>query len=101
MRAVRQRNLPMVVDADGLWLVNTDPSLVAGESLCLLAQCSASFRALGHAAFHTCTLALPVVVSCLVRTLPCESIPDLSVPAGPALCFRLLKCGADPQQSGV
>lgn len=30
MRAVRRRALPMVVDADGLWLVNQDPSLVAG-----------------------------------------------------------------------
>lgn len=31
MREVRRRNLPMVVDADGLWLVNQDPSLVAGK----------------------------------------------------------------------
>jgi len=30
MRAVRRRCLPMVVDADGLWLVNQDPSLVQG-----------------------------------------------------------------------
>lgn len=30
MRAVRRRSLPMVVDADGLWLVNQEPSLVAG-----------------------------------------------------------------------
>ena len=30
MRAVRRRGLPMVVDADGLWLVNQDISLVAG-----------------------------------------------------------------------
>ena len=31
MRSVRQRSLPMVVDADGLWLVNQDVSLVAGR----------------------------------------------------------------------
>ena len=36
MRAVRARSLPMVVDADGLWLVNQDPSLVAGEPWMLL-----------------------------------------------------------------
>ncbi|KAI7842630.1 hypothetical protein COHA_003734 [Chlorella ohadii] len=39
MRAVRRRSLPMVVDADGLWLVNQDPSLVAGKlhmALCIL-----------------------------------------------------------------
>lgn len=31
MGLVRRRNTPMVVDADGLWLVNQDPSLVQGE----------------------------------------------------------------------
>lgn len=37
MRGVRRRSLPMVVDADGLWLVNQDPSLVQGEGLACLA----------------------------------------------------------------
>ncbi|PRW57185.1 ATP-dependent (S)-NAD(P)H-hydrate dehydratase isoform X4 [Chlorella sorokiniana] len=36
MRAVRRRSLPMVVDADGLWLVNQDPSLVAGYANAVL-----------------------------------------------------------------
>lgn len=33
MRAVRARAIPMVVDADGLWLVNQDTSLVQGEGM--------------------------------------------------------------------
>lgn len=39
MRAVRRRSLPMVVDADGLWLVNQDPSLVAGKLHALYCFC--------------------------------------------------------------
>lgn len=31
MGRVRQRNTPMVIDADGLWLVNQQPDLVQGE----------------------------------------------------------------------
>lgn len=32
--AVRRRGLPMVVDADGLWLANQQPELVQGEGPC-------------------------------------------------------------------
>jgi ATP-dependent NAD(P)H-hydrate dehydratase len=32
MCAVRRRGVPMVVDADGLWLVNQEPELVAGAA---------------------------------------------------------------------
>ncbi|PSC70682.1 ATP-dependent (S)-NAD(P)H-hydrate dehydratase [Micractinium conductrix] len=46
MRAVRRRSLPMVVDADGLWLVNQDPSLVKGYANAVLTPNKVEFQRL-------------------------------------------------------
>ncbi|EFN55939.1 hypothetical protein CHLNCDRAFT_57702 [Chlorella variabilis] len=46
MRAVRRRGVPMVVDADGLWLVNQDPSLVAGYRNAVLTPNKVEFQRL-------------------------------------------------------
>ncbi|KAL4420236.1 hypothetical protein ABPG77_011060 [Micractinium sp. CCAP 211/92] len=46
MRGVRRRSLPMVVDADGLWLVNQDPSLVQGYANAVLTPNKVEFQRL-------------------------------------------------------
>lgn len=46
MRGVRRRGLPMVVDADGLWLVNQDPSLVQGYANAVLTPNKVEFQRL-------------------------------------------------------
>lgn len=46
MRAVRERGIPMVIDADGLWLVNQDPSLVKGYRNAVLTPNKVEFQRL-------------------------------------------------------
>ncbi|KAK2078893.1 hypothetical protein QBZ16_002583 [Prototheca wickerhamii] len=49
MRAAFARNLPLVVDADGLWLVNRDPDLVRGNRRVVLTPNRVEFGRLAEA----------------------------------------------------
>jgi NAD(P)H-hydrate repair Nnr-like enzyme with NAD(P)H-hydrate dehydratase domain len=49
--AARRADLPLIIDADGLQLVNADPALVAGYSRVVLTPNAAEFRRLWIAVF--------------------------------------------------
>jgi len=49
IRAARQRGIPTVVDADGLWLIERQPELVRGYDRCVLTPNAAEFRRLSQA----------------------------------------------------
>ena len=104
MHAVRRRSLPMVVDADGLWLVNQQPGLVQGTQgvlACTMPAPAAAQRSTGEACVHGRGAA--GTASCSGGPASCSGgrRPPCPLRRHPALLAlpRLPQRGADPQQS--
>lgn len=106
MREVRHLGLPMVVDADGLWLVNQEPSLVAGG--CRWQQrCAAPCCPLSRFLPRAPAFVPPLLLEACWRLGGCR----LAHPSHGCLCphmrsppahpCRLCQRGADPQQSRI